>query len=62
MSASPSCSDTNAASVGPASMAAMNNLRDPSRLSIRPTSLAVLTYLWGASIAAIDASPRITRA
>jgi hypothetical protein len=62
MSAFPSCSDKNAASAGPASMAAVNNLRGLSRLSIRPTSLAVLTYLWGASIAAIGALPRITRA
>jgi hypothetical protein len=62
MSAFPSCSDKNAASAGPASMAAVNNLRGLSRLSIRPTSLAVLTYLWRASTAAIDASPGVTRA
>jgi hypothetical protein len=60
MSAFPCCPDTNVQSAGPASMATVNNLRVLSRLSIRPTGLAVLTYLWRASIAAIDASPRIT--
>jgi hypothetical protein len=62
MSAFPCCSGTNAASAGPASTAAVNSLRDLSRLSIRPISLAVLIYLWRASIAPIGALPRITRA
>lgn len=62
MSAFPSCCGTNAASAGPASAAVVNSLRGLSRLSIRPISLAVLIYLWRASIAAIDASPKLTRA
>lgn len=41
----------------------MYSLRDLSRMSIKPTSLAVLTYLCRASIEAIyNDSPKITRA